>query len=207
MFSLVEYNETHSASICFLFYANIDNYRTMTSTSLVKEKLKKSAARIQGLRKTNKEILLNYPSVTILSEHRNLFRKYKNEHFRKAFNDYKKYMRNKKIIDENDKLSGEISHSVDDQNSVKNNEGTLDNPDNGDEPSVRIEQDDNDDENSQDVDENCPESISLINDSYSEINAIAQEDAIFLTCENCRRKQCEELISNYGECYRIDFFR
>ena len=116
-------------------------------------------------------------------------------------------MRNKKIIDENDKLSGEISHSVDDQNSVKNNEGTLNNPDNGDEPSVSIEQDDNDDENSQDVDENCPESISLINDSYSEINAIAQEDAIFLTCENCRRKQCEELISNYGECYHIDFFR
>ena len=52
--------------------------------------------------------------------------------------------------------------------------------------------------NSQDVDDSCSASIDVINNDSAEINAIAQEDAINLTCNNCRRKQCEEMINNYS---------
>ena len=41
----------------------------------------------------------------------------------------------------------------------------------------------------------------------TENNTIAQEDAINLKCNNCRRKQCENMMNDHGECYRTHFFR
>ena len=84
----------------------------MTSTALAKKKSIKAIARIQRLQESNKAILLNYPSLTILIEYRKLFRRHKSELYRKAFNDYKKYMRNKKIIDDNEELYNKVCDSV-----------------------------------------------------------------------------------------------
>ena len=88
------------------------------------------------------------------------------------------------------------------------NESTLENSIDVNSSENIDEQFDNDNiVNSQDVDDSCSESIDVTNNDSAETNAIAQEDAINLTCNNCRRKQCEELINNYDECYRINFFR
>lgn len=72
----------------------------MDSESVTRKRLK-AVAKLQRLQSINKNILLQHESLMRLTEHRRLFRKTKSDQYRKAFNDYKKYMRNKKIIDDN----------------------------------------------------------------------------------------------------------
>lgn len=58
---------------------------------------------------------------------------------------------------------------------------------------------------SQDIDDDGTELVDVYPADKPADNAITQQDAINLTCCNCRRAQCEEVVANYGECYRIIF--
>ena len=61
----------------------------------------KAITKIQRALATIKNILLCHESLPTLMAHKQLFKRFKNEQNRIAYNDYKKFMRNKKIISEN----------------------------------------------------------------------------------------------------------
>ena len=115
-------------------------------------------------------------------------------------------MRNKKIIDDNIFFYGDStegnSHNID-ENGTRSNSQDIDS-------SIGNSRDiDNDSTvgDSQDIDDDGTKSVDVYPADKPADNAITQQDAINLTCCNCRRTQCEELIANYGECYRIIFYR
>ena len=194
-------------------------------TNTGRTKIFQTKEKLLRLQSINEQLILEYGNFEELKNQRKLFRSTNEdrERYRKSYNDYSKYMRNQKFIENNfASLSTKIdlnqsNHSTFILPSV--NPATTTTPVEAStlQPLPVSLIDTNNTQSLGGIHMEDVENTEATTNNESTSNTlqenILREDIIMYnnslneSCANCRRKQSQSLVENYGDSYVIDFRR
>ena len=155
----------------------------------------------------NDDTISKYGSIEALKVQSNLYRTSRCNESKPAYNDYMSFMRRKKFIENNFHLysvttttvSNEVILNETESGVVTQNENINNNP-NEDE----IE-DENDDIRADGPNHNDQSNSN--NNRERESEMLSYEESLNLKCNNCRRKQCGNLVNQYGSLFQMEMYR
>jgi hypothetical protein len=154
----------------------------------------------------NDEIISIYGSIEALKIQFNLYRASRCNESRPAYNDYKAFIRRKIFIENNFHVYSAATTTVEaivneTESGITINDENINNSTNDETEDVNHDTR---------VDAVSPNNInqSNCNNNRGRQNEIfLHEESLNLKCHNCRRKQCRNLLNQYGSVFRMEMYR
>ena len=191
----------------------------MNTSNTITTKRRKTQMKVASFIQLNEHLIAKYGSFNALKSQRTLFTQSRQEEYRRAFNDYKNYMSRKKFIENNfqSALATLSESDTNNRNDATNITIVVEEENSRASNSlprcekVREDEKNGADDNEDDYDINNNNERNEQSDNNNvlldEDRKLRDENTENMFCSNCRRRQCNDLIEQYGETYRLVFYR